>query len=84
MDEALDADDLQRELDRLRAELTRLERERAVEQGELRSAVARADALQAALDRAPGPLGAPGSIARRAVSKGRRVARRVARRIIGR
>lgn len=83
MDEAQDPDALRRENDRLRAELTRLERERAVEQGALRSAVARADALQAALDGA-GRFGAPASLARRAASKGRRVAGRVARRILGR
>lgn len=81
MDEALDAAALLRENDRLRAELTRLERERAVEHGALRAAEARADALQARLDVPPWRSA---SLARRAVAKARREARGIARRIVGR
>ncbi|WP_306232648.1 hypothetical protein [Agrococcus beijingensis] len=83
MDEAQDPEALLRDIDRLRGELTRLERERAVERGELRSAVARAAALQAELEQRQHPLRAQRSLVRRGAGKAYRIARRVARRLLG-
>lgn len=79
----MDAEALLREHERLRAELTRLERERAVEQAELRTAVARADAAEAALHHVRSQIGGR-ALARRALAKARRIGRRAVRRMPGR
>ena len=55
----------------LRAELSRLERERATERGELRSAQARVLALQADLDEAHAHLGARVTLPRRVARSAR-------------
>jgi len=70
---------LRLENERLRAELARLERERADEQGMLRTAQARRAALQASLDEAHHHLAIRRSVPQRAVDKARRIVGRTLR-----
>jgi len=68
--------DLRAQNTQLRAELSRLERERAAERATLRSAQARLLSLQADLDEAHAHLGARVRLPIRVVRKARRVAGR--------
>ena len=72
---------LRAENERLRGELSRLERERATERAQLRSAQGRTLALQADLDEAHAHLGARVTLPRRVLRKGRTLAGRVLRRV---